>query len=161
MELSRHSYIDPYGYRCGVEMICDDVVVFNSTPGLCFDFKKHGIRIRRSKNYDYILRYAIKNEQLFLCGIETRLSFFSKGSHIFGVKAEASTADNWSIFSFDGIPVDYTGILHIGKNFDDRYWKHDEKETPVPFSPDVYRENGYMKIEEGKIIEKTLTIRDT
>ena len=52
-------------------------------------------------------------------------------------------------------------FYYIGKNFNDRYWKYDEKETPVPFSPDVYRENGYMKIEEGKIIEKTLTIRDT
>ena len=64
-------------------------------------------------------------------------------------------------FSFDGIPVDYTGTLHIGKTFDDHFWKHDEKETPVPFSPETYRENGYIRIEEGIIIEKVLTVRDT
>ncbi len=161
MELSRHSYIDSYGYRCGVEIISDDVVVFNSSPSLCFDFKKHGIKIRRSENYDYILRYAINNERLFLCGIEARLSPFCKGSHIFGVTAEASNTGKWNIFSFDGIPVDYTGTLHIGKTFDDHFWKHDEKATPVPFSPEAYRENGYIRIEEGIIIEKVLTVRDT
>ena len=74
MEVSRHSYLDQYGYQCEVEIMSDDIVVFNSTPNLCFDFKKHGIKIRRSKYYDYLLCYIIKNEQLFLCGFETRLS---------------------------------------------------------------------------------------
>ena len=160
MEASRHSYFDQYGYRCEVEIISDDVVVFNSTPNLYFDFKKHGIKIRRSKYCDYILRYVIKNEQLFLRGIETRLSLLCKESQIFGVKAETFNKGKWSIFHFDDIPVEYTGTLSIGKTFDYRYWEHDDKVTPVPFSPDVYKENGYMKLKKGTIIEKVLTFND-
>ncbi len=160
MEASRHSYFDQYGYRCEVEIISEDIVVFNSTPNLCFDFKKHGIKIRHSKYYDYVLQYVIKNEQLFLRGISTRLSLLCKKSQIFGVKAETINKGKWSIFHFDDIPVDYTGTLKIGKTFDYRHWKHDEKATPVPFSPDVYKENGYIKFEKGTIIEKVLTFSD-
>ena len=160
MEASRHSYFDQYGYRCEVEIISDDVVVFNSTPNLYFDFKKHGIKIRRSKYCDYILRYVIKNEQLFLRGIETRLSLLCNESKIFGVKAEAFNKGKRSIFHFDDVPVEYTGTLSIGKTFNYRYWKHDEKVTPVPFSPDVYKESGYLQLEKGTIIEKVLTFRE-
>jgi len=159
MEVSRHRNLDPYGYRCEVEIISDDIVVFNSTPNLCFDFKKNGIKIRRSKHYDYILRYVIKNEQIFLRDIEARLSHVCPPL-IFGVEAEMFNREKWSIFHFDDIPVKYTGTLSIGKSFDYRYWKHDEKATPVPFSPDVYKEIGYLQLEEGKIVEKVLTLRD-
>ena len=160
MESSRHGYIDQYGYRCGIEMMSEDIVVFDSTPNLSFDFKKYGIKIRRSKNYDYILHYAIKNEQLFLCKIEVCLSLGSKKSQIFGVNAETIDNGKWSIFHFDDMPWEYTGILSIGRNFDDRNWKHDEKATPVPFSPDAYMENGYVKFEKGRITEKSLIHRD-
>jgi hypothetical protein len=51
--------------------------------------------------------------------------------------------------------------LSIGRSFDYRYWQHDEKTTPVPFSPDVFKENGYIKFEKGRIIEKSLVFRDT
>ena len=160
METSRHSYLDRYGYRCEIEIISDDIVVFNSTPHLCFDFKKHGIRIRRSKYYDYILQYVIKNEQLCLRGIQTRLSLLCKESQIFGAKAETLHEGKWSIFHFDDIPVDYTGTLRIGKDFDYCYWKHDEKAAPVPFSPNVYKESGYMQFKQGTMIEKVLTLND-
>ena len=160
MEVSRHSYLDQYGYQCEVEIMSDDIVVFNSTPNLCFDFKKHGIKIRRSKYYDYLLCYIIKNEQLFLCGFETRLSCLCKKAQIFDKKAETLNNGKWSIFHFDDIPVEYTGTLSIGKSFDYRYWPHDEKARPVPFSPEVYKENGYLQLEKGIIIEKVLTFRD-
>ena len=160
--MSGYYYTDQYGYRCGVDITDedDDIVVFSSTPNLSFDLKEHGIKIRRSKYHDYILRYVIKNEQIFLCGIETRLPFLCKKSQIFGVSAEAYNKGKWSIFRFDDIPVEYSGTLSIGRTFDYRYWKHDEKVTPVPFSPEVYKENGYIKLEKGKIIKKELISRD-
>ena len=160
MEVSRHSYLDHYGYQCEVEIMSDDIVVFNSTPNLCFDFKKHGIKLRHSKYYDYVLHYAIKNEQLFLCKIEARLSLLCKKSQIFGVNAETISKGKWSIFHFDEIPLEYTGTLSIGRSFDYRYWQHDEKTASVPFSPDVFKENGYMKFEKGRIIEKSLIFRN-
>ena len=160
MEFSRHGYFDQYGYRCEVEIMSDDIVVFNSTPNLCFDFKKHGIKLRHSKYDDYVLHYAIKNEQLFLCKIEARLSLLCKKSQIFGVNAETINKGKWSIFNFDEIPLEYTGTLSIGKTFDYRYWEHDEKVTPVPFSPDVYKESGYLQLEKGTIIENVLTFRE-
>ena len=159
MESSRHCYIDQYGYHCEVEIDSeDDIVVFNSIPSLSFDFKKHGIRIRRSINYDYVLRYVIKNEQIFLRGIGARLSFLCKKIELYGVKAE--TFGKWSFFHFDDIPVEYSGTLTIGKNFDYRYWQHEDKATPVPFSPEVYKDNGYIELEKGKIIKKELVSRD-
>ncbi len=162
MESSRHDYIDHYGYHCGVDIISedDDIVIFNSTPSLSFDFKKHGIRIRHSNHYDYILRYVLKNGQIFLRGIEVRLSFFNKRAQIFGVNAEPYNKGNRDIFLFDDIPVEYSGTLSIGKTFDPQYWEHDEKTTPVPFSPEVYKENGYIKLEKGTITEKELFSRD-
>lgn len=160
MEFSRHGYLDQYGYRCEVEIVSDDIVVFNSAPNLCFDFKKHRIKLRRSKYYDYVLHCVIKNEQLFLSKIEARLSFLSNKAKIFGVNAETINKGKWSIFNFDDIPLEYTGILSIGRSFDYRFWQHDEKATPTPFSPEVFKETGYIKFEKGRIIEKSLAFRD-
>ena len=159
VEVSRHGYLDQYGYRCEVEITSDDIVVFNSTPNLCFDFKKHKIKIRHSKYYDYVLHYAIKNEQLFLIGIGVRLSFLCK-KQIFGVSAETINKGKWGIYHFDNIPVQYTGTFSIGRTFDNRYWPYDDKVTPLPFSPDVFKENGYIKFKNGKIIEKSLVFRE-
>ena len=160
--MSRYYYIDKYGYRCGVDITGedDDIVVFNSTPNLSFDLKKHGIKIRRSKHYDYILSYALKDGQIFLHSFAARLSFFSGKSQIMGVKGRKLGDGNWSIFIFNDIFVDYSGTLSIGRTFDYRYWNHDEKMTPVPFSPEVYKENGYMKLEKGIITAKELKNRE-
>ena len=162
METSRHSYTNLQGYRCGVDIIDedDDIVVFNSEPHLSFDFRKQGIRIRRSKYEDYVLCYVLKDGQVFLRRFEARLSFFSKKSRLMGVTAEEYNSGKWSIFVFDDIPVDYSGTLSIGRTFDYRYWNHDEKAFSVPFSPEVYKENGYIRIEKGAIVEKVLGMRE-
>lgn len=162
MEASRFDFIDHYGYHCGVDMICedDDIVVFSSTPSLSFDFHKHGIKIRHSDYYDYIVRYVLKNGQIFLRGIEARLSFSSIKAQIFGVNAEPHNKGSWNVWLFNDIPMEYSGTLSIGKVFDRQYWEHDEKTIPVPFSPEVYKENGYIKFEKGTIIEKKLISRD-
>ena len=161
METSRHDYIDRYGYHCGIEIVSedDDLVVFNSKPSLSFDLKKHGIKIRHSDHYDYILRYVLRDGQIFLRGIEAQLSVFHKNAQIFGVNAKAYSKEKRSIFVFDDIPVEYSGTLHIGKAFDHQYWAHDEKTAPVPFSPEVYKENGYIKFEKGTMTEKELISR--
>ena len=156
MEGSRYRDTDKHGYRYEVEIVSDGIVVFGSTPGLCFDFKRYGIRIRRSKHYDYTLHYAIKNGRLLLCRIETRLSLFHRGAELLGVKATSYRNGRWSVFTFDGVPVEYTGILRVGKGFDARYWKHDEKSAPVPFSPEAYRETGYIRLENGVVTEEVL-----
>ena len=93
---------------------------------------------------------------IFLCKIEARLSLLCKKSQIFGANAETINKGKWSIFHFDEIPLEYTGTLSIGKTFDHQYWEHDEKTIPVPFSPEVYKENGYIKLEKGKITEKDI-----
>ena len=80
-----------------------------------------------------------------------RLLCLCKKAQIFDKKAETLNNGKWSIFHFDNIPVEYTGTLSIGRSFDYRYWQHDEKTTPVPFSPDVFKENGYIKFEKGLV----------
>lgn len=73
-----------------------------------------------------------------------------------GVTAAKHGDGKWSIFNFDDIFVDYSGTLSIGRTFDCRYWNHDEKMTPMPFSPEVYKENRYIELEKGKIVKKEL-----
>ncbi len=162
MESSRHYCIDKYGFRYGVEITDEDdsIVVFGSTPNLSFDFKEHGMKIRRSKHYDYILRYVLKDGQIFFRGFDARLSFWNKKSQLLGIDAKKDNQKKNSRFVFDDISINYSGILSIGRNFDYRYWNHDEKATPVPFSPEVYKENGYMKLEKGVIIKKELNGQD-
>lgn len=167
MKSSRHYCIDKYGCRYAVEMISenDDIVVFGSTPKLSFDLKEHGIKIRRAKHdipmdYDYILIYVLKDGKMFFRGFEAHLSFWSRSSKILGVAAEEYNEGKWSRFIFDDISTDYSGTLSIGKDFDYRYWKHEDKARPVPFSPEVYKENGYIKIENGAIVAKELHPRD-
>ena len=160
--MSQYYYTDKYGYRCAVEITSedDDIVVFNSTPSLLFDLKEHGIKIRHSKHYDYILRYVLKDGQILLRSFAARLSFFGRKSQIWGVTAAKYGDGKWSIFNFDDILVDHSGTLSIGRTFDYRYWNHDEKMTPVPFSPEVYKENGYIELEKGKIVKKELNYRN-
>ncbi len=161
MNTSAHYYTDQYGYRCEIDIICeDDTVVFNSTPHLSFDLKKHGIKIRRSKYDDYVLSYVLKDGQIFLRSLATHLSFFSKSSQVMGVTAKKHGDGKWSIFPFDDIPIDYSGALSIGKAFDYSYWKDDDRITPVEFSPKAYKQNGYIKLEKGKITEVELHSRN-
>ncbi len=162
METSRHVYTDKYGYRCAVDIINedDDTVVFDSTPHLSFDFKKYGIQIRRFGHYDYVMTYVIKNGRIYLRGFEARPSFVGRNSQIRGLDAEVLTIGKQRRFLFNDIPTDYSGILRMGKGFDDCVWKHDEKAMPVPFSSDVYKENGYMKFEKGIVVEKELNRKE-
>ena len=160
--MSRYYYTDKYGYRCGVDITSeeDDIVVFNSTPNLSFDLKKYGIKIRRSKYYDYILRYVLKDGQIVLHSFAAHLSIFCRKSQIMGVSAVQYGDGKWSIFNFDDIFVDYSGTLSVGRTFDYRYWNHDDKAYPVPFCPEVYKENGFMEVNKGKIVKKELSFRN-
>ena len=160
MELSSHGYIDKYGYRCAIQISSEeDIVVFNSTPKLSFDLKEHGIKIKRSKYHDYTLHYVLKDGQIFLCGFGAGFPFYRKKAQIFGADPYKYDNSKWNHFDFDDIPVEYSGTLSIGRDFDKKYWTEDEKATPTPFSPEVYKENGYIKFEKGRVVEKELFSR--
>ena len=105
MKKSEHRYIDRYGYRCAVEIICEDdeIVVFDSTPKLSFDYKKHGIKIKREKFDDYVITYVMKNGNLFFRSFLAPLSFLSRKGQIFGVTPEPYFDGKLSCFFLENI----------------------------------------------------------
>lgn len=159
--MSQYEYTDKYGYRCAINITDekDDIVVFRSIPSLSFDLKKYGIKIRRSEYYDYVLSYALKDGQIFLRSFAAHLSFFSRKTKIMGIPAVKHGDGKWSIFCFDDAFVDYSGTLDIGRTFDYRFWQNDDQITPVPFSPEVYKENGCIRFENGKIVKEEWNLR--
>lgn len=165
-----HYYTDKYGYDCAVEMIFKDgTVVFDSVPKLSFDYKMHGISIRRLKcsvcydygipHNDYVLSYEMKNGHLYFRSFLARLPFFHKSVELFGVKPEKHGDGELSIYKFDDIPAKYSGTLIIGRDFDHRYWPTDDRSSPIPFCPEVFKKNGYIKFEQGKVIDYFLESR--
>ncbi len=155
MESSQHEFIDEKGYLCAVEIHDEehDLVVFESTPKLSFDFRAHKIKIRKSKVTDYKLIYQLKHDRLFLCAVFTRPSFFSRNKQIFGVSPEWFDNHKWALYRVDDIPSSYSGTLKVGKDFDYTHWQHDDKMYPVPFTPEVYQKNGYARFENGILTE--------
>ena len=158
MEISTHYNTDKYGFRYAIVFIneTDDFVVFDSYPKLAFDFKEHGIKIKRSINYDYTLRYTLKDGRLYFCGFEARFSFWRKRAKLLGVPLTRDVHGRLSRFVFDKIPTDYSGTLTIGRRFDKSYWRDDEKAYPTPFSPEAYKENGYLTLENGVVVKTEL-----
>ena len=156
MEFSRHIYTDKLGYRCAVEIGSEDgFVVFDSAPKLAFDFTEHGVRIKRKKHLDCVVTFVIKDNRIFLRAFDACLSILSK-KQMLGVAAQRYGDGKWSRFEFNDILVDYSGTLNIGKDFDYRFWKHDDKATSVPFSPEVYKQNGYIRFENGVVVETVI-----
>ena len=158
MEQSQHTYTDRYGYRCTAEIINldEDVAVFDSMPHGFFDFRKHGIKIRRSRYEDYRLILVIRDGRIYLREFSAQLSYFSRKRKLLGAEAQSLGDGTWRTFRLADIPLDYSGILRIGADFDERFWRHDEKASPIPFSPDVYRQNGHIRFENGVAVEKEL-----
>ena len=159
MDQSRHIYTDKRGYRCAIEIISDDgIVVFDSLPKLSFYFSAYGVKIKRWKQYDCVVTYVIKDKRIFLRSFDAILSLFSQ-KQMLGATVQRLGDGKWSRFEFDDILVDYSGTLNIGKNFDYRFWKHEDKATEVPFSPEVYKENGSIVFEKGSIVSVKCSAR--
>ena len=81
-----------------------------------------------------------------------------QGAEILGVKPDHSRSRRLLTYHFD-IPVDYTGVWQIGGDFDHRFWPKDDRVTPVPFSPEVYKQNGFIRFENGRVTEMKLSPR--
>ena len=153
-EISSHEHVDRLGKTYSIDVFTEDgTVVFNSTPPLSLDIYKFGIKLKRKPFNPYTIVYTIKDGTIYL----TRLNVFSKTApEIFGVKSQKLFDSDILTYEFDNIPTDYSGTLTVGKNFDMKYWSDDDRSTPVPFSPEVYKEIGYIKIENGLITERVM-----
>lgn len=160
MEQSCHYLTDKYGYKYSVTVSADDHVVFDSTPPLSFDTKAHGLRIVKNKNRenlpvytDYDTFFTIKDAVLYFTAISARLRRFPHPTALFGVEPHRLGDGKLSIYEFSVPMTDYSGILSIGKDFDFSFWPKNDYTHLVPFCPEVYKQNGYIKIENGKVIE--------
>lgn len=160
MEQSCHYLTDKYGYKYAVTIYTDDLVVFDSTPSLEFDIKKHGLRIVKNKNRvkipvytDYDILFKIEDGTLYFIAFHACLRRFPKRPALFGAHPQRLGDGKWSSYEFC-IPVtSYTGTLSVGREFDTKFYPKNDYTHPIPFCPEVYKQNGYIKIENGKVIE--------
>ena len=167
MEQSCHYLTDKYGYKYAVTISTDDLVVFDSTPSLEFDIKKHGLRIVKNKNRvkipvytDYDILFKIEDGTLYFIAFHACLRRFPKRPALFGAHPQRLGDGKWSSYEFC-IPVtSYTGTLSIGREFDTKFWPKNDYTQPVPFCPEVYKQNGYIKIENGRVTEKFIAERN-
>ncbi len=147
---------DKYGHKYQIIFLIEDFVVFACDPVLSFDVKAHGIKVKKNYYWDYTLCYELKDGALHMTMLE---GLFASVPEIMGVKPEHVKSQRIWTYLFD-IPVDYTGIWSIGKDFDFRFWSEDEKAKPTPFSPEVYKQNGFIRFEKGKVVEMELNPRE-
>ncbi|MBQ9079626.1 MAG: hypothetical protein IJY27_00970 [Clostridia bacterium] len=94
----------------------------------------------------------------YLTDFSAHLYRFPHPPTLFDTKPGQLGDGKWSIYGFSE-PTDYTGVLSVGKDFDLKFWPENEYTERVPFCPEVYRQNGYIKIENGRVVEKLLIPR--
>ena len=153
MECSAHYRTDKYGYKYQINTECE-YAVFGSEPALSFDIKAHGIRLRKKEYYDYSIRYEIRDGYLYLKDLSFESTPCFKPTAIFGAEPSKPYPNLRRYFyTFEPQPVDYTGVFRIGKDFDFRFWQGDEKANPTPFCPEVYKKNGFIRFEGGRVVE--------
>ena len=156
-EISSHKHTDRLGQQYDIDVFCEDgTVVFNSTPPLSLDVYEFGIKLKRKSVSPYTIAYTIKDGALYL----TRLDVFSKTTpEIFGVKPKKLHDSDILTYEFGNIPTDYSGTLTVGRDFDMSFWPKDDYANQVPFSPEVYKKNGHIIIETGKVAEVSFSRR--
>ena len=163
MEGSMHYGMDAYGYNYSNQINNSDadIVVFNCAPPLIFDVKSHGLKIKKRENGDYCLVYEIKEGALYLVSLELEPALLFKPGAILGTEPRRPYPNKQRyLYTFGAIPVDYTGVFRIGKDFDIRFWQGDEKADPTPFCPEVYKQNGFIRFENGRVVETELKPRE-
>lgn len=146
---------DKYGYKYQINFEIEDFVVFSCSPKLSFDVGAYGLKIRQDIDWDYTLGYNIKDGSLYMTMLEGNFGSFAE---IMGVKPDHSRSRRLLTYRFD-ISVDYTGVWQIGSDFDHRFWPKDDKMCRVPFSPEVYKKNGFIRFVNGKVVEMELNPR--
>ena len=163
MEISVHCVRDEYGYKCSnqINNYDADFVVFGCDPPLLFDVKKHGLKINKREVGDYDLYYELKDGALYLSRLEFEPAFLYKPVQIMGTEPAFPYPNKRRCsYVFGSVPVDYTGVWQVGKDFDFRFWQGDEKANPTPFCPEVYKQNGFIRFENGRVVETELKPRE-
>ena len=51
-------------------------------------------------------------------------------------------------------PADFTGTMLIGCDFDMRFWPKDDRITPVPCTPEVYRRVERLYFAAGRLVRR-------
>ncbi|MBQ1195190.1 MAG: hypothetical protein IIX44_03000 [Clostridia bacterium] len=164
MEGSVHYGKDAYGYNYSnqINNYDADIVVFGCEPPLLFDVKAHALKIKKLENSDYDLVYEIRNGALYLSRLEFEPAVLYNVGKIMGAEpCRPYPNKRRCYYAFGAVPVDYTGILSIGKDFDFRFWQGDEKANPTPFCPEVYKQNGFIRFENGRVVETELKPRES
>lgn len=160
MHHSCHEVTFADGSACDVYVLADeDFVVFGTEPALGPDLSRLGLGgARRS------IHYRLENGQLWLERLtgEFRRRLFRALPVIYGVKAVRSCeADNdppcdnprmWQYILRR--PADFTGTMLIGCDFDMRFWPKDDRITPVPCTPEVYRRVERLHFAAGQMVKR-------
>ncbi|MBQ8276811.1 MAG: hypothetical protein IJZ02_09370 [Clostridia bacterium] len=160
MHHSCHEVTFADGSVCDVYVLADeDFVVFGTEPGLGPDLSRLCLGgARRS------IHYRLENGQLRLESLmgEFRCRLFRALPVIDGVKAMRSCeADNdppcdnprmWQ-YTFHRL-ADFTGTMLIGRDFDPRFWPKDDRITPVPCTPEVYRRVERLHFAAGRLVRR-------
>lgn len=168
MQSSCHYLTDKYGYKYAVTVSTDDLVVFDSAPSLEFDIKEHGLRIVKNKNpgkipvyTDYDILFKIEDDTLYFTALHAHMRRFPKPPLLFGVEPHRLGDGKWSAYDFCIPMTSYTGTLSVGREFDTKFYPKNDYTHPIPFCPEVYKQNGYIKIENGRVTEKFIAERNT
>ena len=170
-ECSEHLYTDRYGNSCSnsIYMMDEDTVVFGGTPQLEYDIAPIRAQLKYAVSVFgvlYLCHYRVKDGELLIKSINYRGKPILKHqlpyakpmlqgfrTNRFGRIKEALICYE---FPGDGMRVDYTGKLLCGQEFIMRYYPLDDKYTPCPFEPSVYRRVYEICFEHGKEVSRKL-----
>ncbi len=147
---------DKYGNKYQIVFWNEDFVVFSCEPELSFDVKAHELKFKKGIHRDYTVSFEVKDGILFMTKLE---GDFTKPGEVMGAKPDHIMGSKLWGYLFE-VPTDYTGLWQIGNDFDQRFWPKDDRTHRVPFSPEVYKQNGFIRFEKGKVVEMELKPRE-
>ena len=157
MHRSCHEVTLADGSRCGIYVLAEeDFAVFGTEPSLGPDLSRLDLGGKRRS-----IHYRLENGQLWLERLEGefRRRLFRALPVIDGVTAmrrcEADTeppCDNPRMWQYPlRRPADFTGTMLVGRDFDLRFWPRDDRITPVPCTPEVYRTVERLHFAAGRL----------
>ena len=138
-------HYDRRGLKYAVEYETDnDFVVLSASPDISvsFDIYTHGLSVKEAPNYSYKLYFKISDEGILLQSISGnfRIPFFHKKLPVVCGAAAVRFGDLKGSYIYRiSLPINYTGTLRMGKDFDHRYYPSDDKSRRVPFEEKCYK----------------------
>ena len=161
METSMSYHYDRRGLKYAVEYETDnDFVVLSASPDISvsFDIYTHGLSVKETQNYSYKLYFKISDESIFLQSISGnfRIPFFHKKLPVVCGAAAVRFGDLKGSYIYRiSLPINYTGTLRMGKDFDHRYYPSDDKSRRVPFEEKCYKTIFDCLYENGRKVGET------